>query len=73
MIYLGIMNKMVLVSGYGVGRGDSGAGLCFFHSHSYYLTGVVSNKDPNSNKNIAVFTDVMYHIQWIQELHNKHN
>ncbi|XP_022164235.1 uncharacterized protein LOC111029524, partial [Myzus persicae] len=61
------------VSGQGVGRGDSGAGLCFFHSELYYLTGVASIKDPNTNNSIAVFTDVKYHIQWIRGLYNKYN
>jgi len=73
MIYLGIMNKIFLVSGHGLGKGDSGAGLCFFHSDSYYLTGIVSNKDPSTNNSIAVFTDVMYHSQWIRGLYNQHN
>ncbi|KAL4123123.1 hypothetical protein QTP88_015353 [Uroleucon formosanum] len=59
-------------SGQGVGQGDSGAGLCFFHHDSYYLTGIVSNKDPNSNKSIAVFTEVKYHIQWISKLFNRY-
>eukprot|EP00102_Acyrthosiphon_pisum_P006978 XP_003241091.2 PREDICTED: uncharacterized protein LOC100572031 isoform X6 [Acyrthosiphon pisum] len=62
-----------LVSGQGVSKGDSGAGLCFLHSDSYYLTGVVSIKDPNTTNSIAVFTEVKYHIQWIRGLFNKHN
>ncbi|CAI6368302.1 unnamed protein product [Macrosiphum euphorbiae] len=62
-----------LASKQGVSKGDSGAGLCFFHSDSYYLTGVVSIKDPNTNNLIAVFTEVNYHIQWIRGLFNKHN
>jgi len=65
--------EIYLVSGQGVGSGDSGAGLCFLHSKSYYLTGVVSNKDPNTNNSIAVFTEVKHHIQWIRGLYNKHN
>lgn len=56
-----------------MGQGDSGAGLCFLHSNYYYLTGVVSIKDPNSNYSIAVFTDVKYHIKWIRELYNEHS
>ncbi|XP_029345059.1 modular serine protease-like isoform X2 [Acyrthosiphon pisum] len=59
--------------GQGVSKGDSGAGLCFLHSDSYYLTGVVSIKDPNTTNSIAVFTEVKYHIQWIRGLFNKHN
>eukprot|EP00102_Acyrthosiphon_pisum_P021358 XP_016658568.1 PREDICTED: complement C1s-A subcomponent isoform X2 [Acyrthosiphon pisum] len=62
-----------LVSGQGVGKGDSGAGLSFLHSNSYYLTGVVSIKDPNTENSIAVFTEVKYHIQWIRGLYKKHN
>ncbi|CAI6346657.1 unnamed protein product [Macrosiphum euphorbiae] len=62
-----------LVSGQGVGTGDSGAGLSFLHSNSYYLTGVVSIKDPNTKNSIAVFTEVKYHIQWIRELYRKYN
>ncbi|XP_029344854.1 mannan-binding lectin serine protease 2 [Acyrthosiphon pisum] len=62
-----------LVSGQGVNRGDSGAGLCYLHSNSYYLTGVVSIKDPKTKNSIAVFTEVKYHIQWIRELYNKYN
>ncbi|XP_060870975.1 modular serine protease-like isoform X2 [Metopolophium dirhodum] len=58
--------------GQGVREGDSGAGLTFLHTSSYYLTGVVSVKDPNTNNSIAVFTDVKHHIQWIRELYNKH-
>jgi len=53
--------------------GDSGAGLSFLHSDSYYLTGVVSVKDPETNNSIATFTDVKYHIQWIRGLYNQHN
>ncbi|XP_029344850.1 modular serine protease-like [Acyrthosiphon pisum] len=58
--------------GQGLGRGDSGAGLCFLHSKSYFLTGVVSIKDPTSNNSIAVLTEIKYHIQWIRGLYNKH-
>jgi len=73
MIDLNIMNIISLVSGPGVDVGDSGAGLCFIHSNSYYLTGVVSIKDPTTNNSIAVFTEVKHHIQWIRGLYNKHN
>ncbi|XP_029345055.1 uncharacterized protein LOC100167148 isoform X2 [Acyrthosiphon pisum] len=59
-----------LVSGQGLDQGDSGSGLCFFHSGSYYLTGLVSIKDPSTNNSIAVFTEVKYHIRWIRELFN---
>ncbi|CAI6344827.1 unnamed protein product [Macrosiphum euphorbiae] len=62
-----------LVSGQGVGIEDSGAGLCFLHSNSYYLTGIVSIKDPNTNNSIAVFTEIKHHIQWIRILFNKYN
>ena len=70
---LSIVNKICLVSGQSVGQGDSGAGLCFFHYDSYYLTGVVSVKDPDSNKYIAVFTEIKYHIQWIRGLYTRYN
>ncbi|XP_060870828.1 transmembrane protease serine 9-like isoform X2 [Metopolophium dirhodum] len=62
-----------LVSGQGVGKGYGGGGLSFFHSNSYYLTGVTSIKDPDTNNSIAVFTDIKFHIQWIRDLYNKHN
>lgn len=72
MINFCCMNKISLISGQGVREGDSGAGLTFLHTSSYYITGVVSVKDPNTNNSIAVFTDIKYHIQWIRELYNKH-
>ncbi|XP_060872105.1 uncharacterized protein LOC132946240 [Metopolophium dirhodum] len=56
--------------GQGVNSGDSGAGLSFLHSNLYYLTGVASVKDPNTNNSIAVFTEVKHHIQWINKLYN---
>ncbi|XP_060837335.1 modular serine protease-like [Rhopalosiphum padi] len=58
--------------GQGVNQGDSGAGLTFLHSDYYYLTGIVSVKDPNTFNSIAVFTGVKRHIQWIRELYNKY-
>jgi len=66
---LGIIYKIFFVSGQGVGKGDSGAGLSFLHYDSYFLTGVVSIKDPNTNSSIAVFTELKYHIQWIRGLY----
>ncbi|XP_060862088.1 modular serine protease-like [Metopolophium dirhodum] len=60
------------VSGQRVGGGDSGAGLCFVHSDLYYLTGVVSSKDPETNYSIAAFTNIQSHIDWISELYIKH-
>ncbi|XP_001942568.2 modular serine protease-like [Acyrthosiphon pisum] len=56
-----------------VDKGDSGAGLCFLHSQFYFLTGVVSSRDPETNNSIAIFTDVKYHIQWIRRLFITHN
>lgn len=53
-------------------RGDSGAGLTFSHSDFYYLTGIVSNKDPNLISSIAVFTDLQPHIEWVRALYNKY-
>jgi len=73
MINLSITNKLFLISGQGVGKGDSGAGLCFLHQGSYYLTGVVSIKDPNSKNPIAVFTGVKNHMQWISRLFKRYN
>jgi len=70
--YLDINYKIFLVSGQGLGKGDSGAGLSFLHSNLYYLTGVVSIKDPNTKTAIAVFTKIKYHIQWIRGLYIKH-
>uniref|UniRef100_A0A2S2NAE1 Peptidase S1 domain-containing protein n=1 Tax=Schizaphis graminum TaxID=13262 RepID=A0A2S2NAE1_SCHGA len=60
--------KLFLISEQGVREGDSGAGLMFLHNNSYYLTGVMSVKDPNSNDTVAVFTDIKFHIQWLREL-----
>ncbi|XP_060881631.1 uncharacterized protein LOC132953091 isoform X2 [Metopolophium dirhodum] len=59
--------------GQGVCEGDSGAGLSFLHSNSYYLTGIASVNDPNTNNSIATFTEIKYHIQWIRGLYNKYN
>lgn len=73
MINLSIMNKIFLISGQGVGSGDSGSGLCFLHSDSYYLTGVVSSKDTDKNYSIATFTEIKYHIEWIRELFDRYN
>ncbi|CAI6350599.1 unnamed protein product [Macrosiphum euphorbiae] len=56
-------------NGHGVDNGDSGAGLCFLHSNFYYLTGVVSLKDPDANNSISLYTSVKYHIQWIRRLY----
>ncbi|XP_022182777.1 mannan-binding lectin serine protease 2-like [Myzus persicae] len=61
-----------LVSGQALGEGDSGAGLCFLFSGSYYLTGVVSIKDPNTKNSISVFTEVKYHMRWIRGVYNKY-
>ncbi|XP_060870192.1 transmembrane protease serine 11B-like isoform X2 [Metopolophium dirhodum] len=63
----------VLVLGQGVGVGYSGAGLSFFHSNCYYLTGVTSGiMDPERNNSVSVFTDVKSHIQWIRGLYNRY-
>lgn len=53
-------------------KGDSGAGLCFLHSNSYYLTGEVSSKDPEIKNSIVVITEVKYYIQWVCGLYNIH-
>jgi len=61
-----------LVPGKGVGQGDSGAGLTFLHSDTYYLTGVLSVKDPDTDNSVAVFTNIKFHVQWIRGLLIKH-
>jgi len=45
----------------------------FLHSDFYYLTGIVSLKDPNTHNSIAVFTNVSTHINWLREMYNKHS
>ncbi|XP_060871436.1 uncharacterized protein LOC132945689 [Metopolophium dirhodum] len=62
-----------LVSAHGVDKGDSGSGLCFLHSNLYYLTGVVSLKDPDANNSISLFTSVNIHIHWIRGLYLKYH
>ncbi|XP_060871702.1 uncharacterized protein LOC132945906 isoform X2 [Metopolophium dirhodum] len=59
--------------GGGVLQGDSGAGLSFLYSNSYYLTGVASIKDQESNDSVAVFTEIKHHIKWIRSVYNKYN
>jgi len=44
----------------------------FLHSNYYYLTGVVSVKDPNINNSITVFQDIRPYFQWIHGLYNKY-
>ncbi|XP_060840496.1 uncharacterized protein LOC132921476 isoform X1 [Rhopalosiphum padi] len=61
-----------LVPGQDMGEGDSGSGLIFLHSQSYFLTGILSLKQQFSNNSIAVFTDVKNHVQWIHEKYKKH-
>lgn len=61
------------VTGQGVQEGDSGSGLTYEHNSLYYLTGVTSVKDPNTNDSIAIFTDVRYHIQWIRKIFTNHS
>ncbi|VVC40317.1 Hypothetical protein CINCED_3A018266 [Cinara cedri] len=60
-------------SGQGVLEGDSGAGLTFEHDSLHYLTGVTSDKDPNTNDSIALFTDVSYHLQWIRTIYTNYS
>jgi len=55
-----------------VGKGYGGGGLSFLHSNLYYLTGVSSVKDPDSNNSIVVFTEVEFHMQWIRGLYNRY-
>jgi hypothetical protein len=63
---------MSLILGQGVREGDSGAGLTFLHFDFYYLTGLVSLRDPSTKNSIAVFTNVVNHIKWLRELYNKY-
>jgi len=73
MLNLCIIYKICLVPGQDMGEGDSGSGLTFLHSKSYYLTGVLSLKQKSSNNSIALFTDFKHHIQWIRRLNQKHS
>lgn len=65
------MNKNFIL-GPGVDEGDSGAGLTYGHNGLYYLTGIVSIKNTQANDSIALFTDIFYHISWINDIYIKH-
>jgi len=62
----------LLISGPRVNKGYDGAGLSFLHSNSYYLTGVTSVKDEDSNNSIAAFIEVKNRIKWISKLYYKY-
>lgn len=70
-----LIDYLILISGQGVLEGDSGAGFtqAYGISGSHYLTGVVSNKNPDTNDPIALFTNISHHIQWIREIYTAHN
>lgn len=51
---------------------SAGSSYTMYYGTSYFLTGVLSIKDPNSNSSIAAFTDVRTHIKWIRSLYDKH-
>jgi len=73
MINLIINYKIFLVAGEGASVGYAAAGLSFFHNNSYYLTGIMSLKESESNNSITIFTEVMYHTQWLRGLYDKYN
>ncbi|XP_060841919.1 CLIP domain-containing serine protease B10-like isoform X2 [Rhopalosiphum padi] len=62
-------------SGQEANKGDSGAGFTIKKNNSYFLTGIVSNKDTafKNYKPIGVFTDIKYHIRWIENLRKKYS
>lgn len=37
-----------------------------------FLTGVLSIKDLNSMKSVAVFTSIQHHIHWIRNIYLNH-
>ncbi|XP_050526634.1 modular serine protease-like isoform X9 [Daktulosphaira vitifoliae] len=55
------------VSDPGVQQGDSGSGLSFIHDGKYYLTGIVSIFDSNSENSIAFFNELKIHMKWIRK------
>ncbi|XP_060870752.1 venom prothrombin activator porpharin-D-like [Metopolophium dirhodum] len=61
-----------LVAGEGAGVGYAAAGLSFFHDDSYYITGITSLKESDSNNSITIFTEVQYHTQWLRGLYDKY-
>ncbi|XP_026811097.1 modular serine protease-like [Rhopalosiphum maidis] len=56
--------------------GFGGSGLIFEqYEHNMpvqFLTGVLSIKDLNSMKSVAVFTSIQHHIQWIRNIYLNH-
>ncbi|XP_060836736.1 modular serine protease-like isoform X2 [Rhopalosiphum padi] len=56
--------------------GFGGSGLIFEHyEHNMpvqFLTGVLSIKDLNSMKSVAVFTSIKHHIHWIRNIYLNH-
>ncbi|XP_022170820.1 uncharacterized protein LOC111034095, partial [Myzus persicae] len=54
------------------GLGDSGSGISFLHSNSYFLTGVLSTIHIEENNTVAGFTGIEYHIKFIHDILNKH-
>ncbi|XP_050526635.1 modular serine protease-like isoform X10 [Daktulosphaira vitifoliae] len=68
---IGITDKICAgstnMSDQGVEKGDSGSGLSFIHDGKYYLTGIGSIFDPNSNDSIVLFTELNSSMKWIRE------
>ncbi|VVC24913.1 Peptidase S1, PA clan,Serine proteases, trypsin domain,Sushi/SCR/CCP domain [Cinara cedri] len=59
-------------SGQGANRGDAGFGLTFEHGGSHYVTGISTIKDESKNS-YSVFTNIGYHIKWIQSIFDKND
>lgn len=62
-----------MLVGAGARQGDSGGGLLFRNPSTglYFVRGIVSTRDKYSNNSVATFTDISYHIEWIQELYQE--
>lgn len=57
--------------GAGARKGDSGAGLVFESEvdRLFYLRGIVSSRDKHSNSSVAKFTDLTFHIKWLDSIY----
>lgn len=65
------MNRVYFVFIGAVARkGDSGGGLMFRDPYNgrYYLRGIVSTADRDSALNIATFTDISKHLDWLYKV-----
>jgi len=65
------MYKVCFVSGQ-MNFDDSGRGISFIHLNSYYLTGIISVIINLPTSTVIACTDVIYHVQWIRGVLNKH-